>query len=188
MVIKKLGAVNYLIKKNDRTPAIVVHADKLKACQAPLQAEVLRVGRCTASVNSNSPELGNTHSEGNVVVADNMEAEGLKPGARRRRRVRRGPGALNGPGTAEGPRGQGQQPKSEYICITCAATIIGYKAWKQHSRRCAARVAASQPWMHAAPEVHPVWLVRSAQQMEPAMIFAPEVRREGALMVAPPPF
>ena len=175
MVIKKLGAVNYLIKKNDRTPAIVVHADKLKACQAPLQSEVLRVERCTASVKSDLPEWGNAHSEFNIdVVADSMESERRKPGRRRNLRSRRGPKAMDGPGEENLPKVRGQQPKQPYECASCLATIMGYRPWKLHIRRCAARMAALQAASCSVPEVCPVWSVMS-DRVEEAMVFAPEV-------------
>ena len=156
----------------------VVHADKLKACPAPLHSEVLRVKRCTASVKSDSPEWGNAHSEFNAdVVAGHMEFERRKPGRRRNRRAKRGPKAMDGPGEESVPKVRGQQPKQAYVCTSCLATIMGHKAWKQHTRRCAARMAALQAVPYAVPEVCPVWSVRS-NQAEEAMVFAPEVGME----------
>ena len=151
VVVKKLGAVNYLIKKNDRTPAFVVHADKLKACQAPLQVEVLRVKRCAASGRLDSPELGNTHSEFDFnVLAGQMEAEKSQmPGKRRRRRSGRTQGAGGNEDSEVGPRGgprnTGWLPKKAYQCPSCGGIIMGHKTWKQHVRRCAIRMAAQQP-------------------------------------------
>ena len=164
-----------MIKKNDRTPAIVVLADKLKACQAPLHSEVLCVGRCTASVKSDSPEWENAHSEFNAdVVAGHMEFEGKKPGRRRNRRSRRGLKTTNGPEAENVPKVRGQQPKQAYTCASCRGTIRGYKAWKQHTRRCAARMAAIPTVQHVISEACPVWSVTSGRT-EDAMVFAPEV-------------
>ena len=177
VVVKRLGAVNYLIRKNDRTPAIVVHADKLKACQAPLHSEVLRVERCTASVKADSPGWEKTHSEFNhIVVADTIQNKGMEAKRRQSRRGKKGQQSSNKPGAPMMTRTRGQQPKQPYRCTTCMAIIMGHKAWKQHSRRCAARLAALQATPLTTPEIHPVWSINSVQ-VEATMVFAPETGR-----------
>ena len=117
-VIKKLGAVNYLIRKNDRTPAFVVHADKLKACQPSLDTETLHVKGCTALLKSESVVN---------VIAGHMEYEQGKVKKSRRSRPKNGRRSAKGPEEAEGRQALGRQPKQMHTCKACASEVWGYQ-------------------------------------------------------------
>ena len=150
VVVRKLGAVNYLIKRNDRTPAIVVHADKLKACQDPLCVNSCRVKRHTESLKSCSlePQCGSSGIKVTCCVADSMDTSttNVKKGRCRRWTKK-----------AKKPREEGEEPpqpqtRQLHVCSACQAEVWGYRPWKQHLRRCAQRMAARSMEQLPAPQ------------------------------------
>ena len=167
-VMKKLGAVNYLIKNNDRTPAIVVHADKLKAYQQPLNLEVHRVMNiripCVVFVD---PEIMNGVEHNNVLCVSEiqaMENEHAKLPRQKKGKAKQ----------ADQVKERVQQPKQSYDCATCTLTIKGYRAARQHRRRCLKRKNTE---MLPCPEpllmINQVWRV-AGDDIQGPMVFAPE--------------
>ena len=74
VVVKRVGPVNYFIRKNDKTPGFVVHVDKLKLCKevddlkggrAPPSGIncIARVATCKLVVTESVSEMENTEEK-----------------------------------------------------------------------------------------------------------------------------
>ena len=172
VVVKKLGAVNYLIRRSDRTPAIVVHADKLKACQDPLHVELCRVKRQTESLESCllKPQCGSSENKVTCYVADSMETSTTSA---KKGRGRRWAKKVKKP-KEEGVEPPQPQTRQKHKCSTCQAEVWGYRPWKQHLRRCASRMAARSMEHLPAPESHQIMSITQTMPMG-EMVYAPEL-------------
>ena len=113
VVVQKLGAVNYLIKKNDHAQGLVAHVDKLKAYQDMPQAEARRIKCSNVDVNCNSiVDVAECCLIAGSIGKEEDVQEQLKTSRR-----------------------------SVYICRLCQRTIVGYKVLQTHEYRCKKKMA-----------------------------------------------
>ena len=110
-VVKRLGAVNYLIQKNSKSPTMVVHVDKLKACQE--MAEIKTDYRARSVMNNTDDYYIPVNSCCDPIVVTGGENEAGKEVP-----AKRGP------------------PKQCYDCKICGDKVMGYRAFDSHKRRC----------------------------------------------------
>ena len=101
----------------------------------------------------------------------NSVADFMETSIRKRRRDRQRKKSSDGPKEEEGAKVRNQQTRQPYICSMCLATIMGYKSWKQHIRRCGA--PRTSHFVVPVPEASQVRRVAHNTLLD-EMVFAPE--------------
>ena len=87
---------------------------------------------CSPDLHLCLQECVEAHS--NSVV--NSVADFMETSVRKRRRDRQRKKSFEEPKEERGAKVQNQQTRQPHICSVCLATIMGYRSWKQHIRRC----------------------------------------------------